>query len=334
MYSDYEVGVRQEDRERIARTNEAKESGPKPLLRKTLVGSLFPEGRTRIVTIPSTSSVADAFKILIDHKILAAPVLDEAKKKYFGFIGLNDIVTMFVREFNNTELEAHREDIGALLQTKKDLHSMKSLEIIDISSRNPYCPVDENAPLQAAIDLIVKWAVHRLPVVDPETGNLVTVLTQSHVVSFLQKHIAQFPFHQRTVAELRLGYKDVIAVHENDTAAQAFRLISDKRVQGIAVLDANDRLIGNISASDLKVIGHTAKLLPLLLVPLKEFSSFIAPNETIPGPVTVNPSNTIEEVFFKITVAKVHRAYVVNEQQKLLGVISLLDLLELFHSDK
>jgi len=81
----------------------------------------------------------------------------------------------------------------------------------------------------------------------------------------------------------------------------------------------------------LKVIGHSASLLPILLKPINEFSTLIPANKMIPGRVVVSPSNTVEEVFFKTTIAKVHRVYVVD-QLKLIGIISLLDLLSLFRN--
>lgn len=334
MYSDYEVGVSQQDRKNIDKflnPEDAKLSADKALLRNTKVGSLFPEGRAKIIDVITTSSVADAFKVLIEHKVTAVPVLDESKKKHIGFLGISDIVSLITREFSNAELEAGKDDLLVLLKSKSNITNLKVVDIMDLSGRNAYYPVEETASLQIAIDLLVKWAVHRIPVISSDGGALATVLTQSHVVSFLQKNAEIFPVSKKTVGDLKLGYKKVVFVRETENAATAFRQISDSKVQGIAVLDDKDKLVGNLSANDMKIIGHSAKLIPLLLVPLTEYFKFSPGSETVAGPVTVTPATTVEELLLKITYTKVHRVYVVDPEQKVQGIISLVDVLELFH---
>jgi len=96
-------------------------------------------------------------------------------------------------------------------------------------------------------------------------------------------------------------------------------------------VDDEGKLLGNISATDLRVIGYDGNFLSLLLCPLDHFCSFIPKNTTIPGPICVSPVNTLEEVLLKITLTRVHRVFVVDEQ-KLIGVISLQDILEVFAS--
>eukprot|EP01101_Sappina_pedata_P011519 TRINITY_DN7759_c0_g1_i1.p1 TRINITY_DN7759_c0_g1~~TRINITY_DN7759_c0_g1_i1.p1 ORF type:complete len:340 (-),score=200.36 TRINITY_DN7759_c0_g1_i1:90-1109(-) len=339
MYSDYEVGFSNEDRKNVEKllhneTHNEHLPAHKALLRNTNVGSLFPEGRATIISVPSTASVADAFKVLIESKVTAVPVIDETKKKHIGFLGMSDVVAMITREFTNAELEANSDDLIVLLKSKSNITGLKVLDIMDLSGRNAYYPVEESANLQTAIDLLVKWAVHRIPVVDSEKGNLVTLLTQSQVVSFLQKHIGGFPFAKKTVGDLQLGYKKVVSVNQNENAATAFRQISCNKVQGIAVVNDQEQLVGNLSANDLKVIGHAGKLIPLLLVPLTEYFKFSPENATVAGPVTVNAATTIEELLLKINFTKVHRVYVTDGAQKVQGIISLVDVIELFALDK
>jgi len=217
-----------------------------------------------------------------------------------------------------------------LIKSKTDFQTLKAFDVVDISTKNPYCPIEERASVQDAIDLIVKWKVYRLPVVNSE-GELVTLLTQSHITSFLQKSISQFPFASKKLSELTIGSKDVYSVHTTDKTIDAFQKIIEKGVQGIAVVDENNNLVGNLSTTDVSVIGHTAKLLPLLLVPVAQFSTFIPPNTVIPGPIAVTTGTTIEEIMLKISVSKVHRVYVVNDN-KPTGVVSLIDLLGLYTS--
>jgi CBS-domain-containing membrane protein len=49
---------------------------------------------------------------------------------------------------------------------------------------DPFLPVESNAPLLEALNLMVKWGVHRIPIVDAE-GELITILSQSQVTAFM-----------------------------------------------------------------------------------------------------------------------------------------------------
>lgn len=58
---------------------------------------------------------------------------------------------------------------------------------------------------------------------------------------------------QKTIAEINLGTKPVISVNENTPAIETFRLMDNKKISSVAVVDANGTFVGNTSASDLKV---------------------------------------------------------------------------------
>jgi CBS domain-containing protein len=73
------------------------------------------------------------------------------------------------------------------------------------------------------------------------------------VVTAIRNNLSKFSVKSKTVAELQLGIKEVLTIREDQNAFEAFKLIHAKKVLGIAVVDANGVLTGNISASDLRV---------------------------------------------------------------------------------
>ena len=50
-------------------------------------------------------------------------------------------------------------------------------------------------------------------------------------------------------------FKTVISVKEDDSAFTAFELMVEKDIQGVAVVDSDGRLVGNLSIRDLKIVG-------------------------------------------------------------------------------
>lgn len=201
----------------------------------------------------------------------------------------------------------------------------------DLSKRNPYNPVDQRAPVTSAIDMMVNWRVHRVPVVDT-SGELITIVTQSHVARLIYKWLARFEqLADSTVEQLKLGFADVITVREDEEAIAAFRLIHEHGVSAVGVVNAEGRLVGNVSASDLKAIGYDGKLLARLFVPVSEFVKETRPEGV--GAITVAPRTSFGQVLDKLVSNHIHRVYVVDESQggKPIGVISLLEILKAFH---
>ncbi len=201
----------------------------------------------------------------------------------------------------------------------------------DISKRNPYFPVERRAPLINAIELMSKWKVHRVPVIDAD-GDLVTLITQSHIVKFVYKYMSKLEhLADRTVERLQLGYPiDVVTVQENESTIKAFEQMQQNGVSAVGVVNDEGKLVGNVSVSDLKAIGYDGKLMSHLFAPVSEFLKLAKPDSL--GAITVTPQATFASVVEKLVNNRIHRIFVIDpETEKPLGVISLLEILKCIH---
>jgi len=150
-----------------------------------------------------------------------------------------------------------------------------------------------------------------------------------------------------TVGQLQLGYRKVEKIDIESVALNAFIKILDTNKSGIAVVAQNvfnqEEVVGNISASDLKNIGNAAELFSILYLPITSFlsrntktnhsftNSSLNPPQ-IPPPLTVNTNNTLASVLWIFCLHKIHRIFVVDLDQQLIGVITPSDILRLFVS--
>jgi predicted transcriptional regulator len=73
--------------------------------------------------------------------------------------------------------------------------------------------VESSMSLYDCLNLMTKWKVHRVPVVD-SMGTLLTSISQSSIVKFLCRIISKFSVAEKTVEELKLGYKTVVVSHQ------------------------------------------------------------------------------------------------------------------------
>ena len=123
---------------------------------------------------------------------------------------------------------------------------------VDKSKRNPFIAIDKSASIAKLISQMNNSKVHRVATVD-SAGNLQDLVTQSAVVEFIAEHSNEVPFAKKTVEEMKLGYRKVITVPQTQTCFSGFSAIVENGVSGVGVVDANGKLISNLSASDIKV---------------------------------------------------------------------------------
>lgn len=131
--------------------------------------------------------------------------------------------------------------------------------------------------------------------------------------------------------------RNVLSVHNGDTAITAFKMMAEHGVTGLAVINEEGKLIGNISVRDLKLIRadagmftrlhqHIRNFLPKLRA---EFGSMDRPDKI----VSLSASDTLETAIRLLSENHIHRIYIVDEQRKPIGVMSLKDILLAVISD-
>jgi CBS-domain-containing membrane protein len=116
----------------------------------------------------------------------------------------------------------------------------------------------------------------------------------------------------------------------------AFFKIYQNGVSGVGVVDAQGRLNGNISASDLKEVGFTGSMFRKFFQNAQTFSNHrhaASPTgHTSPHMVWLGPRATVRDLIVKFSNQRVHRVYICDPDQdfKLIGIISLSDLMTVF----
>jgi len=156
-------------------------------------------------------------------------------------------------------------------------------------------------------------------------------ITQSDIVKFLKEKDALCELASKTIKDLGLGTSHVISINQNQRAVEAFKKMVINKVSGIAVVDDNSHLVGQISSSDIKCISQTGELVSHLYDTYSHYKEILinkynAPDKTI----TVPPLATFGDVVDTLVKYKLHRVFVVGEDNALISVISLTDVLKVF----
>jgi len=285
--------------------------------------------RVNIISIESNVSAAEALKTLTKHNILCAPILDTATNQYLGLVDMLDLVTFIVDIYKDLEKAGNVTDFFSLLESGDRFVTQDVKTVADLSHRNPFVPVHETDTLLAVVQLVGEKGLHRVPVVDSQ-GKVVNFLTQSAIVEFVAKNLAKLgDVVDQSVGEMLLGCKPVLKVNINNMAIEAFKLMAEKKVSAVAIVDDENKLISNLSARDIRTIATDHRVISGLFTPIRNFLQAVYAERILETSPCINCTvkDTLGNVILKLSVSKVHRVYVVDHASAVIGVISLSDVL-------
>lgn len=123
------------------------------------------------------------------------------------------------------------------------------------------------ATLSAAME-VLGTGHHRVVINRDGSSEAVGVLTQLRLVRFFWENHQNFAttesLYSRTLKELELGAKEVIAINGDKPVSEALRLMHAEGVTSLPVLDSQRNVVGNISHVDVRVsassLFHTVVL--------------------------------------------------------------------------
>lgn len=269
-------------------------------LHQALVSDLVTKrGSITVVNTRSDSTLASALKALQEYDILSLPVKGD-NGDYIGFIDVLDILTNTLLTYSDGEDTTSMQwsdwcrDVNELVERGEEFGTTPVGKMMNVSHADKWCPV-EDGTLYQLIEVFSR-GIHRVPIITG--GRLQTLVSQSDFVQVLDKYMRQEllldEFGPKTLRELGLGQAEsLVTMSIHAQAIHAFWSMYFQRVMAVAVVDSDGKLIGNISASDIRGIGGPKKNFATLLLPVDEFASLQGPARP---PVTCTLDTPIERV--------------------------------------
>ncbi|XP_070498957.1 uncharacterized protein SNF4Agamma isoform X2 [Chironomus tepperi] len=271
----------------------------------------------KLVVFDTQLLVKKAFYALVYNGVRAAPLWDSEQQKFVGMLTITDFIKILKMYYTSPncsmdQLEEHK--LATWRNVLKD-----HVNLISISP---------DASLYDAIKTLIHNRIHRLPVIDPLTGNVLYILTHKRILRFLFLYINELPkptYMQRTLRDLKIGsYDNIETATEDTTIVTALHKFVERRVSALPIIDAEGHLVDIYAKFD--VINLAAeKTYNDLGVSLKKANEHR--NAWFEGVQKCNLDETLFTVMERIVRAEVHRLVVVNEKEKVIGIISLSDIL-------
>jgi CBS domain-containing protein len=281
-----------------------------------------------------TDRVVDVWRGLVKHNFLSCPVVLK-DERYFGFLDMADIVKYVINHFGPTNILGKEKDFWDLVDEEKVFatKTVNDLMTYPLSTRNPFHPVKEGYSALAVMEPLAREEnLHRVPVID-KNRKFNNLVTQSQVVDFLAKNLHRLGGKaNKLVKDCQYAFKPrVLSVTEDSIAIDAFYSMVDKGVSGLAVTDGSGVLRGNLSLRDLKLISYDARLFWRLQQTVGNFLLKLRSEYAAKGRptslITATEKDTIGMVIRTLSENQIHRIYIVDNDKKAIGLLSLQDVL-------
>lgn len=178
---------------------------------------------------------------------------------------------------------------------------------------------------------MLKTRARRIPLidVDDETGRetVISVITQYRILKFIAvNNEHNTVLLKKTVRDINLGtYDNMTTAKMDSTVLDAIHLMVDNNISCIPIVDDDNKLLNAFEAVDVipcikggayEDLGGTVG------------EALCKRPDDSPGIYTCNEEDRLDSIFDAIRKSRVHRLIVLDDDNKLKGVISLSDILK------
>jgi len=306
---------------------------------------------SQILFFNKDETVKQALEELTYNRVVSAPVYDDDLNKFIGFVDVLDLACYCADKFPPGLLSKEKEIQAQDME--RQVMDQPVTCLIDKSGRNKFMTLDKRDPIARVFATLSHPDIHRVAIIDQsEPNKVLAIITQYEVARWLwqSRNVIGFPkdILLKPAKSAMCAGPDLVLIPQDKSLLDAFRLLKDRRVSGLGVTNQSNQLVGNVSASDVKVMAASAldlvrmlgmrldRIIELKRTLMLSFTERVAP----PRPITVTGDATLEDVLEKLVTNHIHRVWVTKapdevaagvEQQlnEPIGVISLTDIARL-----
>lgn len=315
-------------------------------------------GPDAVFCVQADTKLSDVMTRALACGDISSVLVMDHHQQPIGFFDWADAVSyccfvLDVDELRSPMLDAGQEAAAAAAarhqRIRDRLVETNVRSVVDFSNRDPVrkLPMRSSA-LDAA--RLFKDGIHRVLLMGDD-GTPRGVLAQSDLCKYLYHHLflpSVKLVSEKSISEVGVVKKrHVFSAQASTTLRQVIEIMNCNHVSGIAIVDAAGAVQGNFSATDLGPMflnmaraakSHGAPLSApatgsaadkkldefMFDMPVGEYLALVSPQSL--EPITLHSKSTVDEAITTLMTSHVHRAYLVDETAKPIGLVDLTDL--------
>lgn len=307
----------------------------------------------KVISVSEKTTVEETLDLLKKNNILSAPIV-KPDGTITSIVNLWDIVTaicfnQLFEYYDDEKLDKELLSESMFTEALKiDTFKLPVVNVVGLSEESKMLwTFNWDVTIDKLLDPFSK-GVHRVliqglkPTASSTDATVVITpdmdyrfLSQTDVVRFL--YYSQIPelkaILQKDIKSLGLvshnnnnnNKNNMVYITTKNAALTGFRKLTLHEISAVPVLDEKDgKLVGTVSASDLRGIHQDS--FKTTLLPVMEFLQ-LQHGGQVRAMVTCTANDVLADVMEKVLKNKVHRVWVVDDQQKPVGVVTLSDII-------
>ncbi|RKK90036.1 5'-AMP-activated protein kinase subunit gamma, partial [Fusarium oxysporum] len=273
----------------------------------------------RLIVLDTNLLIEKAINILTQNSIVSAPLWNSKTSRFAGILTSTDFINViqyycqFPDEFS--KLDQFR------------LSSLRAIGAIPIETAS----VHPSKPLYEACRRMFKTRARQIPLidVDSETNKemVVSVISQYRILKFIAvNNEHNTVLLKKTVRDIGLGtYSDIATALMNSSVLDVVHLMVKHNISCVPIVDSHGRVLNAFEAID--------------VIPCIKDGAYDALDGSVgealckrsvesPDIYTCSEGDRLDSIFDTVRKSRVHRLIVVDDENKLKGIISLSDILK------
>ncbi|KAK4460198.1 hypothetical protein QBC42DRAFT_272847 [Cladorrhinum samala] len=277
----------------------------------------------RLVVLDNDLLIKKSLNIFIQNGIVSAPLWDTRNSNFAGLLTSTDFINVIQYYCQ------YPDEIGNIdqfrLSSLRDIERAIGVEPLETVSVHPM------RPLYEACRRMLKTRARRIPLIDndDETGRemVVSVITQYRILKFIAVNNEKYTMLlKKPLRELGLGtYTDLATATMGSSVLDVIHLMVKYNISAIPILDQDNKLLNLFEAVDV-IPCIKGGAYDELSSPVGDALSKRA--EDFAGIYTCSEDDRLDAIFDTIRKSRVHRLVVVDDDNRLKGIISLSDILK------
>jgi len=270
----------------------------------------------KLVVIDTQLVLKKAFFAIVETGVRSCPLWDSERQTYVGMLTITDFIRIIQKNYK-----------GSLIEIQM-LEEQKLMDWDGLKDPKDLVYVSPDASLYEAVSLLIENKIHRLPIIDPSNGNVLYILNQKPLLRFLYNHVPNLDnFHnlRASISEADVGtFENIQVAMESTTIIEAVTLLVKKDISALPIVDEKGRLINIYTKFDAINLAAT-KTYTDLEVTLKEATEHKLTYWE--GVQSCKGDESVLAVMEKLVKAEVHRLVVVDDDDCVVGIVTVSDIL-------
>lgn len=284
----------------------------------------------RLIVLDTSLLVKKSLNILLQNNIVSAPLWNNKTSRFAGLLSSPDFINVIQYYFQFPDKVDLVDQLT--LDGLRDIEQALGVDQIETISIHPF------KSLYEACVKMLESRSRRIPLIDEDEKThreiVVSVLTQYRILKFVALNCKETKMLLKPLKDIQCLNlnKEISTCTMNTPVIEVIHLLSEKSVSSVPVVDEQGKLINVYEAYDVLTLIKGGIYTDL---DLTVGEALLRRAEDFEGVHTCTANDRLSTIMDTIRKSRLHRLFVVDDDTKLLSVITLSDILNyvLFDDD-